>query len=178
MSTSAKPPTDRFSGQSMGTEPQNRTAQPQDGASETFTIAELAEAFGLTHRTLRHYEDEGLITPARKGTRRIYSRRDRARIALICRGRRLGFALDEIRDFLSLYDVSPNQIEQMRYLLGRLRLRAGELEEKRHDIETAIAELREIEGQIVEHLARHDAKTGANQIPPSPGGGRDDGSPT
>jgi transcriptional regulator, MerR family len=73
--------------------------------AQTWTIAAIAEEFGVTHRTVRHYEDLGLITPERRGTQRIYHRRDRTRLSLILRGKRLGFPLEEIRTIIDLYDA-------------------------------------------------------------------------
>src|SRR3954470_17237824 len=102
---------------------------PPDGtAGRSFTISELADAFGVTPRTIRFYEDQGLLAPAREGLNRVYSYRDRARLTLICRGKRLGFSLKEIKDFLNLYEVDDRQIEQMRFVLARGRQRIGALE--------------------------------------------------
>ena len=80
--------------------------------AETYGIAELAREFGVTARTIRHYEDEGLIAPLRDGQRRVYRPRDRTRLRLILRGRRLGFALAEVREIVDLYDAAPGEIGQ------------------------------------------------------------------
>lgn len=119
----------------------------------TWGIADLAAEFGLTARTIRHYEDEGLIAPARAGTARIYGRRDRARLALICRGKRLGFTLAEIRDFLDLYDIDEGQVGQMAFLLGKARERIAGLERQAEDVRRTLKELRSLESAIVAHLA-------------------------
>ncbi len=119
----------------------------------TFGIAELAEAFGVTPRTIRYYEDQGLLTPIRKGNVRIYTKRDRGRLALICRGKRLGFSLVEIAEFLHLYAVDPDQIEQMRFFLPRLQERVVALEAQLADVQQTLDELRRIEGEIVDHLS-------------------------
>ena len=120
--------------------------------SQTFTIGQLAEEFGLTLRSLRFYEDEGLISPARVGQTRIYSHRDRARLKLICRGKRLGFSIGEIKDFLDLYDTDEAQVEQMNYLLRRARDRIVHLEQQLRDVQQTLKELHEIDGMIVSHL--------------------------
>lgn len=120
----------------------------------TYTIGELAEEFGLTPRTLRFYEDEGLVTPARQGQSRIYSRKDRARIKLICRGKRLGFSVQEIKEFIDLYDPQQRQVEQMRYALAMGRKRIDQLEQQLRDVQQTLSELKEIDRQIVDHL-RH-----------------------
>src|SRR5690348_5677593 len=83
----------------------------------TWTIAEVAEQFGITHRTVRHYEDLGLISPERRGTTRVYHRRDRTRLNLILRGKRLGFPLEEIRTIIDMYDEQPGEAGQLTYLL-------------------------------------------------------------
>ncbi|QJE73326.1 MerR family DNA-binding transcriptional regulator [Aerophototrophica crusticola] len=129
-------------------------AEPQATGKEgrTYTIGELAEEFGLTLRTLRFYEDEGLIRPARAGQSRIYSRRDRARLKLICRGKRLGFSIGDIKDFLDLYDADEAQVEQMRYMHGLARDRIRQLEQQLRDVQQTLRELRDIDDQIVSHL--------------------------
>ena len=106
----------------------------------------------MTPRTIRFYEDEGLLTPQRKGHARIYNRRDRARLMLICRGKRLGFSLADIRRFLELYDVDSSQTEQMRYCLTAARDRISVLEHQRRDIDQTLDELRDIESAIKAHL--------------------------
>ncbi|CAO3430908.1 MerR family transcriptional regulator [Azospirillum doebereinerae] len=118
------------------------------------SIGELAGEFGLTHRTIRHYEEEGLLAPARDGQARIYTHRDRARLALICRGKRLGFSLAEIKDFLTLYDADDAQIEQMRYAQTRARGRIEALERQLQDVQQTLLELRTLDTQISEHLRR------------------------
>nr|WP_042445774.1 MerR family DNA-binding transcriptional regulator [Azospirillum sp. B510] len=118
-------------------------------------IGELAGEFGLTHRTIRHYEDEGLLAPERIGSARIYGRRDRARLALICRGKRLGFSLAEIKEFLNLYDTDDARIEQMRYMRTIARRRISALEQQLADVQQTLAELCTIDTQISEHLRRN-----------------------
>lgn len=129
------------------------------GDGRTYTIGELADEFGLTLRSLRFYEDQGLITPARAGTSRIYSRRDRARLKLICRGKRLGFSIGEIKDFLDLYDSDEAQVEQMRYLHTRAQDRIAQLEQQLRDVQQTLRELKEIDDLIVAHLRHQGAAT-------------------
>jgi len=127
---------------------------PPDEAGEerTFTISELADTFQVTPRTIRFYEDQGLLSPKRDGLNRVYNHRDRARLTLICRGKRLGFSLAEIKDFLDLYDVDDRQIEQMRFALAHGRERIASLEVQLADVQQTLSELRALENQIVEHL--------------------------
>jgi DNA-binding transcriptional MerR regulator len=127
---------------------------PPDKAGEerTFTISELADTFQVTPRTIRFYEDQGLLSPKRDGLNRVYSHRDRARLTLICRGKRLGFSLAEIKDFLDLYDVDDRQIEQMRFALAHGRERIASLEVQLRDVQQTLSELRALERQIIDHL--------------------------
>jgi len=129
------------------------TDPPNDAGQErTFSISELADQFRITPRTIRFYEDQGLLSPRRDGLNRVYSHRDRARLTLICRGKRLGFSLAEIKDFLDLYDVDDRQIEQMRFALTHGRERIKSLEIQLEDVKQTLTELRELERQIVDHL--------------------------
>jgi DNA-binding transcriptional MerR regulator len=118
---------------------------PAATAGRTWTIAEIAEQFGVTHRTVRHYEDLGLISPERRGTTRVYHRRDRTRLNLILRGKRLGFPLEEIRTIIDMYDEQPGEAGQLTYLLGQIGERRAELERRRQDIEDSLAELADLE---------------------------------
>lgn len=123
----------------------------------SYSIGDLAAAFDITPRSIRFYEDEGLLSPERAGLARIYSHRDRARLALICRGKRLGFSLAEIREFLDLYDREHGQVGQMSYFLGRARARRAALETQLVDVQQTIEDLKGIEDEIVGFLKREGA---------------------
>lgn len=105
-------------------------------------IQDVARTLGVTQRALRFYEDKGLIEPQRIGTMRVYSRREVGRMQLILRGKRLGFSLREIKEFLDLYDADPRHIEQMRRLAARVRERLLELEQQKRAIEQTVEELK------------------------------------
>lgn len=127
----------------------------QDGGQATYTIGELADALQLTTRAIRFYESKGLITPSRKNANRIYSRRDRARLQLIMRGKNLGFSLEDIAQFLALYDADPSQLAQTRLLLGKVEAHIDDLQKKRADIERTLRDLKDIRGQCIQHLEGH-----------------------
>lgn len=110
---------------------------------ETFTITDLAAEFGVTPRAIRFYEDQGLIEPARQGQNRIYSRRDRARLAWILRGKNVGFSLAEIKEILDLYDADDGRVRQRERTLELCRRQIGLLTSQRNDIDATIAELQE-----------------------------------
>jgi DNA-binding transcriptional MerR regulator len=120
----------------------------------TWTIAQIAEEFGVTHRTVRHYEDLGLITPERRGTQRIYHRRDRTRLNLILRGKRLGFPLEEIRMIIDLYDAPRGRASQLEYVLSQVDERRADLEQRRRDLDDALKELDAFEDSCRADLAR------------------------
>ena len=130
------------------------TAQAEGPGVRPLTITELAAQLGVTARAIRFYEDKGLISPARAGTARIYTRRELARMQLILRGKRLGFSLRDIKQFLDLYDHDPTHEEQRRQLLARVRHRMSELEKTRAAVTETLAELEEIEQQALSILTR------------------------
>ena len=104
----------------------------------TYSIRQLCREFGATARALRFYEDKGLLTPARKGQTRVYDARDRARLKLILRGRRIGFTLQEIQDMLDLYDSKDGNVHQMAIALRRHRAQIEALKQQREDLDGAI----------------------------------------
>lgn len=109
----------------------------------TYTITDLAHEFKVTARAIRFYEDKGLLHPSRQGMMRVYTKRDRARLLLILRGKRLGFSLAEIREMIDLYDLGDGRIEQLTLTLKRSRDRLSALETQRNDIEEAITQLKQ-----------------------------------
>ncbi|WP_329006042.1 MerR family DNA-binding transcriptional regulator [Kribbella sp. NBC_00709] len=116
-------------------------------SAETWSIAELAAEYDVTLRTIRFYEDRGLLTPERRGTARVYHPRDKVRLGLILRGKRLGFSLDEIAKIVDMYDAEPGEEGQLVYLLDQITHRRAELEQRRRDIEETLADLREVEAR-------------------------------
>ena len=112
-----------------------------------FSVSQLARQLGVTTRAIRFYEDKLLISPQRAGTTRVYNHRDRARLMLILRGKRLGFSLREIKEFLDLYDVDPEHHTQVRQLLNSVTKRMSKLAEQRYAIDQSLSELSEIERQ-------------------------------
>ncbi|MDX2235951.1 MAG: MerR family DNA-binding transcriptional regulator [Hyphomonadaceae bacterium] len=126
-------------------------------AERTYSISELAREFGVTPRALRFYEDKGLLTPRRDGMNRVYLSRDRARLVLILRGKRVGLSLIEIKEILDLYNVDESRRLQNQLALDKFKARIVTLEEQKKDIEDAIETLRDA-------IARLDAAL----TPPAP----------
>lgn len=115
---------------------------PREGeADQTWSIADLAREFDVTTRTIRFYEDEGLLAPRRRGQTRIYGPRDRTRLKLILRGKRLGFSLQEIAEMVGMYDAPPGEAGQLELFLKRIAERRAVLEQQREDIKVTLAEL-------------------------------------
>lgn len=123
-------------------------------AAASVSIGDLAREFDITTRTIRFYEARGLIRPARSGQNRIYSRRDRARLQLILRGKNLGFSIEDIAEYLSLYDTDPAQRLQTQLLLDKLEARIADLQKKRDDLERTLSELGAIRAQCLTHLEK------------------------
>jgi DNA-binding transcriptional MerR regulator len=117
---------------------------------DLFAIADLAKEFGISTRAIRFYEAKGLLSPERVGATRVFRRRDRARLILILRGKRLGFSLRDISDYLSLYDA--NRSQQVHLLVGKVDERLALLEGQLQDLQTTIAELQEIRKLADERL--------------------------
>jgi DNA-binding transcriptional MerR regulator len=124
---------------------------------ELHGIQQVATELGISTRTMRFYEDKGLIEPRRVGTTRIYTRREVGRMQLILRGKRLGFSLRDIQTFLDLYDADPQHIEQMRALADRVRERIEELEQHQAAIEQTLVELRQIECEALARVTAAEA---------------------
>ena len=113
----------------------------------TWSIAELAAEYDVTLRTIRFYEDKGLLTPERRGVTRVYHPRDRVRLGLILRGKRLGFSLAEVREMLELYDSAPDERPQLEKFVAALASRREQLERQREEIEEVLSEIRAFERQ-------------------------------
>ncbi len=118
-----------------------------------FSVTELARDLGVTPRTIRFYEDQGLISPQRAGNTRVYTHRDRARMILILRGKQLGFSLRDIKEYLDLYVVDTTQSEQLQHLVKKARERIVQLEAQAQAVKTTLQELKEIERLSIETLA-------------------------
>jgi DNA-binding transcriptional MerR regulator len=118
----------------------------------TWTIGELAREFGVTLRTIRFYEDQGLLAPERQGQARIFHDRDRVRLQLIIRGRRLGFTLDEIAHVINMYDETPGEAGQLEFLINDIGRRRAALLQKRRDLDESLAELDELEARCRQDL--------------------------
>ena len=128
-------------------------AAPAD-RSRLYSVAELANEFSLTSQGIRFYEESGLLAPARVGRTRVFNYQDRARLALIQRLRRLGFSLEAIREYLSLYKADVSGAAQYRRGLERISERIQELESKRRDLDETLAGLRSLEADAKERLDR------------------------
>ena len=116
---------------------------------DMLTITELAREAGVTARAIRFYESKGLLTPRRAGTTRIYTHRERGRLQLILRGKRLGFSLTDIGEYLDLYDADPTKHDQIVLLLDKVNNRIGELESQKADIDDTLKELSSVRAQAL-----------------------------
>lgn len=114
--------------------------------AKTHTISELAQEFGLTTRTIRFYEEKGLIAPVRVGQKRLYSNADRVRIKLILRGKRIGMTLQECADVIDMYDPGHNNAEQLHSLIDKVKQRRESLLQQKRDLDSILAGLDEVQG--------------------------------
>jgi DNA-binding transcriptional MerR regulator len=130
--------------------------EPAAGGQDIFTIRDLAKECGVTARTLRFYEEKGLLTPRRAGLERLYSRRDRARLKYVLMGKSVGFSLEEVREMLDLYDLADGRTTQLKVALAKFRERIARLEAQKSDIDRAIAELMRASGMVEAMLAAHE----------------------
>ncbi|MEM7206388.1 MAG: MerR family DNA-binding transcriptional regulator [Pseudomonadota bacterium] len=146
-----------------------------DNNDKLYGAVELARDLGITPRALRFYETKGLITPQRSGKWRIYTHRDRARVQIVMRGKRLGFSLAEIREYLELYDADPTQTDQLQNLYARVADRIEDLERQREALEFTLDELRSIQGQTLNALTERGAEAPSGiseqygEVDPTPG---------
>ncbi len=128
----------------------DKADRTQEG--RTWTITELAREFDLTTRAIRFYEDQQLIAPARRGRTRIYGARDRTRLKLILRGKRLGFSLGEIAEIIGLYETKPGEVGQLEFFLRKIAERRRQLDQQREDIEVTLEELKAVEANCHKRL--------------------------
>ena len=127
-----------------------------DDERATYTIGQLAEEFQITTRAIRFYEARGLIQPRREGKNRIYSRRDRGRLILILRGKNLGFTLEDIAEYLALYDVDRSQRTQTEMLLSKVEASIADLNSKKADLARALNDLKELRAKCLGFLKQAD----------------------
>ncbi|MEH8227370.1 MerR family DNA-binding transcriptional regulator [Aeromonas veronii] len=130
------------------------------GKEITYSISELAHEFDVTPRTIRYYEDEGLLTPLREGQTRIYSHRDKIRLKLTLRGKRLGFSLAEIRELFDMYDTDKSSKTQLHSMIQLIEAKRDALRQQLEDIQMVMAELEAAEQRCVNSL--NSLKTGAD----------------
>lgn len=156
MASSVRSPARRAPAASTATDPQAFVDSHRDaGTTELFGITELCKEFGVTLRALRFYEDKGLLAPMRVNGTRVYTRRDRARLALILRSKAIGASLAEIKHYLDLYgNRGEGRVQQLRYVIARTDDAIRELERKRAAIDETLAELRLINGTAREQLSQ------------------------
>lgn len=126
---------------------------------EYYTITELTREFDISTRTLRFYEDEGLINPVRRGRTRLFRPADRHLVRQIMRGKRLGFSINEIREIIAIYKEPPGAVGQLKLMIKRIEEKRDELRQKRRDIEETLAELDQVEEACVERLAELGVNT-------------------
>lgn len=137
-----------------------------DRKPATFSISDLAREFGITPRTIRFYEDQGLLAPRREGLTRVFTRRDRTRLRLALRGKRLGFSLAEIRYLIEMYDTARDKNTQLTEFLNGLSQRKAALQQQREDIEAVLQEVSAFEQQCRELLSAREAATRATPAEP------------
>jgi DNA-binding transcriptional MerR regulator len=121
-------------------------------STDLYSVTELANDLGITPRAIRFYETKGLIKPQRVGANRVYTYRDRARMQLILRGKRLGFTLADIKEYLDMYDIDPSKAQQVKLLLEKVERRIDELEQQREDLVTTLTELEEMRLECIANI--------------------------
>jgi DNA-binding transcriptional MerR regulator len=129
-----------------------QTNPSSDTHNISYSISDLAREFGVTTRAIRFYEDEGLLRPGRSGRQRVYRTRDRVRLKLILRGKRLGFSLNEVGEIINMYDSNPGEAGQLRYFLEQIQRRRETLKQQHHDIDVTLQDLDTIEAQCQDRL--------------------------
>ena len=123
-----------------------------------FAISDLAREFGITPRTIRFWEDQGILAPEREGSKRVFTRRDRARLKMALRGKRLGLSLAEIKDLIGMYNSTEDETPQLTQCLRIMEKRRQALEQQREDIEAMLAEIGQFETLCQQELLRRDAQ--------------------
>ena len=138
----------------------------------TYTISDLAKEFGVSTRTMRFYEEKGLVSPIREGQKRLYTSADRVRIKLILRGKRIGMTLRECVEFIDMYDPEHNNTEQLHSLINNVKNRRATLLQQKKDIDDMLASLKEVQNLCEQALAdettdarlQHPNKTDRNPL--------------
>jgi len=143
----------------MMPESQSKTSALSTSTDETYSITVLAKEFGVTTRTIRFYEDEGLLTPARRGTTRVYSKGDRTRLKLVLRGRRLGWSLGEIREVIGMYDHPGGEQKQLQTMISKLHESRETLLKQQEDIQHALDDLARLERNCLTKMQSLDDNT-------------------
>jgi DNA-binding transcriptional MerR regulator len=131
--------------------------------NQTYTISELAKEFGITTRTMRFYEEKGLITPQREGQKRLYCAADRVRIKLILRGKRIGMSLAESAEVIDMYDPEHNNADQLNSLIHTVQNRRKVLEQQRQDIDEMLSGLQEVQALCESALSTIEAPNKPNK---------------
>jgi DNA-binding transcriptional MerR regulator len=129
------------------------TTLQKEASTKTYNISDLAAEFDVTARSIRFYEDQDLLSPERIGRNRLFHERDRVRLKLILRGKRLGFSLAEIREIFDLYDSEPGEEAQLRYLIDSINQKRAALSQQREDIDAVLLEMDEVEQRVRKSLA-------------------------
>jgi DNA-binding transcriptional MerR regulator len=132
--------------------------RPVPQTSTTFTISDLAREFAITPRTIRFWEDQGILAPEREGSKRVFTRRDRARLKMALRGKRLGLSLAEIKDLIGMYASTEDETPQLLECLRVMAKRREALEQQREDIEAMLAEISLFEQQCQQELVRRESR--------------------
>jgi len=137
-------------------------------AKSSYSISDLAAEFDITTRTIRFYEEKGLLSPTRAGTSRIYTSADRVNLKLILRGKRLGLSLDESREIIAMYDPARGNVQQLEKLIAGIREKRYQLEQQLHDIEAMMVDLAEAEEKFLQAMPSAKRKNKALKTRPDP----------
>lgn len=140
----------------------NNNELSNDAEDGYFRIGEMARSYGVTLRTLRFYEDKGLLSPKREGPTRLYTRRDRSRLRLILLGRKVGFSLRDVKQMMDLYDPAGSNAKQFRVVLDKSEKQLTKLHKQRAVIEEAIGDLSELMSEVRARLAERQQPKAAN----------------